>query len=103
MSDPYCIRETGKLCESAQAEIDKLTDALEQATERLFSATLAAESQRKRIEQLESAFGDLIKSCQAIIDNRHENLSERDDVEPYLKNRLMIARRSLPYGDSGNG
>ncbi len=55
---------------------------------------------RERIEQLEAALGELIKSCQAIIDNRHEDLGERDDVEPYLKNRLMIARRSLPAGDS---
>jgi len=52
--------------------------------------SLCAEGGRVR-----TGLEDLIQSCQAIIDNRHEDLGERDDVEPYLKNRLMLARKVL--------
>ena len=48
-------------------------------------------------ERLSSGLNDLIKSCQAIIENAHEDapLDDRDDIMPYLKNRLFVARKAL--------
>lgn len=58
------------------------------AAERLKSLTA-------EVSVLRTGLENLIKSSQAIIDNRHEDLGERDDVEPYLKNRISIARKAL--------